>query len=451
MSNINRKKRKVSCLGVLLIACMVVIAGVTVGVNLLFRGSNAPEILGRRYCYYTAGEMGDRIPAGDMVIAEKADHIHTQDIVLYQSISGEYRIAVASLIVETQSNVPDQSGAVYYLTTVANTTAVEIPAERIAGICKQRSPQLGAAVGFLISVAGICAGLVLPCIILALYLIAVIISSREAKEELIDDEQPDLAFVKSIQKKQQEIAERDAERIAQQQPSIFDTPANSTMRRMTDEELARQEEEEAARRAERIAAVRSHMEQRRQTETPDGVPLYTTEVITKTHTMPIPKVNAQPAPQPVPTPTPAEDIPRLTDTGDIALPTQEQLAAEEREKQEERLKKAQAVHNSFMAQEASKPEIAEEPAPAVAEPVPAEIPAPAPEPVQEAAPAEPVPAEPVPEPVPETPAPVAAEPAPAAEKPAPAPEKAPEKERIASASFDDLMSFLNSEQQKLKQ
>ena len=90
------------------------------------------------------------------------------------------------------------------------------------------------------------------------------------------------------------------------------------------------EEEEAARRAERIAAVRTHMEQRRQTETPDGVPLYTTEIITKTHTLSIPKTTDKPlttTQQRPLKPTPTEDIPRLTATGPIQIPTAEQLAA----------------------------------------------------------------------------------------------------------------------------
>ena len=112
---------------------------------------------------------------------------------------------------------------------------------------------------------------------------------------------------------------------------------------MSDEEIAQMEEEEAARRAERIAAVRSHMEQRRQTETPDGVPLYTTEIITKTHTLSIPRVGDQitKTQQRPLRPTPTEDIPRLTATGHLQIPTAEQIAAEKQA--EERMRQAQAL------------------------------------------------------------------------------------------------------------
>ena len=440
MSNITQKKR-VSCLGALLIACMLLIAVCTVSVNLLFRGNNAPSILGKRYCYYTADDMGDRIPAGEVVIAEKADQVNTQDIVLYRTDSGEYRIAVASLIVETSSNVPEQSSAAYYLTTVTNTTAIEVDGENIVGICRQRSPQLGVFVGFLTSTLGILLGLVLPCVILALYLIAVLVRSREDKNDLADDEDTDLAFVKSIQKKQQQIAERDAERLAAQEQS----DPNDPPRRLSDEEFEQQEEEEAARRAERIAAVRSHMEQRRQTETPDGVPLYTTEIITKTHTLQIqhadkPLTTQQPAVRPAAT----GSIPRLTATGHIQIPTEEQLAQEQRERQEQEARLNAARELARAAQEAH----FAQPAP-IAEP---EAPAVTPEP-----PAEPeIPQSAVP--IAETPAaaPEPAAPADASETAAAAPEPAApaaqpvRKPKIASASFGDLMAFLDGEQKKLK-
>ncbi len=446
-----QKKKKVSCLGALLIFCMLLIAASTLTVNLLFRGNRAPRILGKRYCYYTAEDMGDRIPAGEVVIAEETDLIRTQDIVLYRTEDEQYRIAVASLIVETSSTVPEQSSSVYYLTTVTNTTALEVEAENIVGVCKQRSPQLGVLVGFLTGTAGIIVGLVLPCLILLLYLIGLLISNREAAADMMaDDEEPDLAFVKSIQKKQQAIAERDAERLAQTQ----DVPGDDrAQRRLTDEEVARMEEEEAARRAERIAAVRSHMESRRQTETPDGVPLYTTEIITKTHTLSIPKVGDKPltTTQTPLQPTPTGSIPRLTATGHIQIPTEEQLAQEQQ--QDERMRKAQelaraAQNAAFAAKEQQ--EMTAKPEPAAAElEVPAQE-APVPEVHAEETPAAEIPqaeapapiAEPEAQPVPEQPAAPVAEAAPA---PAPAP-----KQRIASASFNDLMAFLNDEQKKLK-
>lgn len=476
-----KKKKGISCLGVLLIFCMLLIAASTLTVNLLFRNNNAPEILGKRYCYYTENDMGDRIPAGELVIAEQPDNVKTQDIVLYRTPDQGYRIAVASLIVETSSTVPDASGTTFYLTTVTNTTAISVSDSDIVGICTRRSPELGVLVGFLTGTAGIIAGLILPCVILILYMIAVIIGNREANRELPEDEDTDLAFVKSIQRKQQEIAERDAERLAKEQqehqstifaPEKPEQPKRSP--RLSDEEIERMEEEEAARRAERIAAVRSHMEQRRQTETPDGVPLYTTEIITKTHTLSIPKVGDKPLTTTQNTapavPASTGSVPRLTATGHLQIPTPEQLAQEEREAEALRMKRAQEIAK------AAQDDVFAAPVKADKEPVqsetvkndtPVQEPVSVPEKVQEIAEdvkqtvqdtvdAAADQAEQIQETVSEVKAdtsaaaPKPADDASAAPAPAPAPAKPVKKQKIASSSFNDLMSFLNNEQKKLK-
>ena len=429
MAKKNKQKKGISCLGALLIFCMLLIAACTVTVNLLFRNGAAPHILGNRYCYYTYDDMGDRVPKGSLVIAEDVNTINMQDIVLYRNDHDEYRIAVASLIVDTSSNVPEQTAKTYYLTTVSESTAVQAEEDAIVGICRRRSPELGVVIGFLTGTIGLIAGLVAPCLILLIYMIAVLAGGKKKDEDINEDEDTDLAFVKSIQQKQQQIAERDAERMAKEkQNQTFDdafydhpdAPAPAKKPHLSDEEIAKLEEEEASRRAERIAAVRTHMESRRQTETPDGVPLYTTEIITKTHTLPIPKTGnekpAKPAPQLKPTPT--SEIPRLTATGHLQIPTAEQIEAERVE--QDRLAKAQALAK------ATQDEAFGMPAPKKTE---KPAPAPAPAPVQEAPAPAPAPAEP-------------------ASAPAPAPAK-PKKQRIASSSFSDLMAFLDDEQKKL--
>ena len=432
MAKNNKRKKGISCLGALLIFCMLLIAACTVTINLLFRNGAAPKILGNRLCYYTYDDMGERVPKGSLVIADEPDQVNMQDIVLYQNEQNEYRIAVASLIVDTSSNVPDQTAKTYYLTTVTNTQAVQAEENAIVGICKRRSPELGMLIGFLTGTIGLVVGLVLPCVILLLYVIAVLAHGKgnDTPNNNIEDEDTDLAFVKSIQQKQQKIAERDAERLAKERQNADDanpsdrkkSAASAPAPELGEEEIARLEEEEAARRAERIAAVRTHMESRRQTETPDGVPLYTTEIITKTHTLSIPKTTDHPVKkQPALKPTPTEDIPRLTATGHLQIPTAEQIEAERKE--QDRLAAAQALAKA--AQDAA----FSEPAPKKEEPAPAPAPA---KPV-EAAPAKPA----EPQKAPETPA-----------KPAPAPAK-PKKQRIASASFEDLMAFLDDEQKKL--
>ena len=349
----------------------------------------------------------------------------------------------------------EQTAKTYYLTTVTNSTAVPAEEKQIIGVCTNRSSQLGWIIGLLTGTVGIAAGLVLPCLILLLYLIAVIASSRDHDLDF-EEEDTDLAFVKSIQQKQQKIAERDAERIAKEKKktqtfddSFYDEDMPKKNPRLSEEEAFRLEEEEAARRAERIAAVRTHMEQRRQTETPDGVPLYTTEIITKTHTLSIPKVGDKPltnAEKPL-KPTPTEDIPRLTATGHIQIPSAQQIE-EEKLAQENRLRHAAALAKAAQDAAFGLPQ-----PPKQAEPTEEQKPEPAKpahkmtvEDILNEGKAAPQPAAEAPAAKPETPA---EQPQPASQPAKKPVKKTVKKPQIASSSFGDLMAFLDNEQKKL--
>ena len=451
----NRQKsnKGISCLGALLILCMLLIAALTGAVNWLFRTGNVPKLFSHYYLYYAADDMGETVPAGSFVIAEETKQISTQEIVLYRDRQNDCRIAVASLIVDSSSTEEEQTAKTYYLTTMTNATAVEVSEDAILGICRNKSSGIGWMIRELTSTYGLVVGLVLPCVILFLYLISAIVRGRDTEPDF-DDEDTDLAFVKSIQQKQQKIAERDAERLAKERKktqtfddAFYDDPnaAPSARERMSDEEIAKLEEEEAARRAERIAAVRTHMEQRRQTETPDGVPLYTTEIITKTHTLSLPKTGDQKltnAEKPL-KPTPTEDIPRLTATGHIQIPSAEQLEKEKKahEAQEDRLRHAAELARA--AQDAAFGDVSprrqkEEPAAPVrkAETVEEILNGgqPAPEPVRKA-------------PAAETSAPAAQ--TPAAKTVKKTVKKVVKKQQIKSSDFGDLMAFLDNEQKKL--
>ena len=418
--NKQERKKAISCLGVLLIVCMLALAGFTAAVNLLFRNGNVPKIGKHYFCYYTEDDMGDRIPSGSLVFAEKITEIRNKSIALYRNTSDQYRIAEISLVVDSASTETDAPAGLYYLTTVKNPTAVAVARGDIIGNCTVFSTELGTMVGFLIGPGGIAAGLILPCLIMILYLLAAMVAAKEEAEQdgdsFDDDDDTDLAFVRSIQKKQQAIAERDAERHAREAGAADTDVLPVKHRRISDEERARLEEEEAERRAERIAAVRSHMEQRRQAaDTPDGVPLYTTEIITKTHTLSIPKAGG-----PLTT-TQQRNAVRVSATGTIQRP---------------------GAATGELPKPVTKP--VAKPAPEVHE-EPAEKPAPKPAPEVREEPAE----KPVPKPAPEVREEPAEKPAPKpVEAPAPAPEE-PDDSPIASASFDDLMAFLNSEEEKL--
>lgn len=406
------RTKAISCLGVLLIVCMLAIAVCTAAVNLMFKGGNVPKLGKHYFCLYTQDDMGSRIPAGSLVIAEEIKEIRNKSIVLYRNTSDQYSIAEISLVVDSASTETTAPATLYYLTTVKEPTAVAVSRGDIIGNCTHFSAEMGTLVGFLTGPGGIAAGIILPCLIMILYLCAAMVAAKEEAaqngEGFDDDGDTDLSFVRSIQKKQQEIAERDAERHAREAGGA-ETDTLPVKHRMSDEELARQEEEEAERRAERIAAVRSHMEQRRQSDTPDGVPLYTTEIITKTHTLSIPK-----------SPLTTTQQRSAVRTGITAAVTAELARAG-----------AKTATGPIPVPAAHAKPAA--PAPAPAEPAKPAAPAPAPaEPAKPAAPA-PAPAEPV---------------KPAAPAPAPAEEEFDSP--IASASYEDLMAFLNSEEEKLK-
>ena len=470
-----RRKKGVSCLGALLMFCMIVLIVCTGTVRLLFRNGNAPKLFGKRYVYYAEDDMGSRVPDGVLVFAEDTDKINTQDIVLYKNAQDQYRIAVASLIVETDSSVEGQSGKTFYLTTVTNTTAFETDSSKVIGICRSFSRELGTLVKIMTGTPGLILLIIMPAAILLFYLLVLLLRRGDsAPEPGTEEADNDLEFVKSIQQKQQQIAERDAERAERERRKtqtfdngFYDEPTEKPAHRLSDEEIAQMEEEEAARRAERIAAVRSHMEQRRQTETPDGVPLYTTEIITKTHTLSIPRVGDQitKTQQRPLRPTPTEDIPRLTATGHLQIPTAEQIAAEKQA--EERMRQAQALaraaqdeafapastggtrFETHSADEEPEQEPAAEPerrpyrsargmtAEEIAELYRKDKPAAAPAPAAVTEPEAPA----------EQSAPSAAE-APA-EPVKKVVKKVVKKSQIASASFDDLMAFLDNEQKKL--
>lgn len=377
------KTKSISALGALLIVCMLLIAGCTIAVNFMFRNGNAPKIGENRYCFYNESDMGDRVPAGSLVIAKPANQLVNHDVVLYRTTSAEYRIAEINLM------LGDGEPVSFYLMTVTNPTAIVVSKDDIVGVCTGRSPELGVTVGFLTGTVGIVIGLILPCVVLLLYLIAVLVAAKENADQqaaLEDDTDTDLAFVKSIQKKQQEIAARDAKRHAREAAEAGEELPAKKQHRLSDEELASLEEEEAARRAERIAAVRSHMEQRRSSDSTDGVPLYTTEIITKTHTLSIPKVSDR-----------------------TMTTTQQRAAVKSSATAEIRAQRVRPVTAQI-----------EVPVKPAEKEKPVETPKPA-APVEEVKPA-PVPA-PIPEPEEDSP--------------------------ITSASFDDLMAFLNSEEDKL--
>lgn len=404
---IKKRRKGASCLGVLLVFCMLILAGCTLGANLLFREDTALKLAGHMYYYNSADDLSSSVPQGSLVIVDAPDTAAAGDVVLYQSTAGTYKIAKVSLILSSNSTAEGiEAESVYYLTNDKSLAAIAVMRSDLVGICKQRSNELGMMVGFLVSKTGILVGLIAPCIILLLYIMALMAAAHETIVEDDDDDDTDLAFVKSIQehKKLQQTGEF---------PKVTesDVPSPSTVashtpakQKRSPEELAAAEEKEAAERAERIAAIRSRMEKRQSTEMPDNVPLFTTEFIARTHTMQIPK-NA--------TATAAENatakraVEQAAKRAEEAKKAADAAAAEEQRKAEE--ERASAMVQSPPASKHSEPALE------------AEIVTPA---QMEAA---------------------------ASKTATPRKRKQPPKKKVEATDFAGLMAFLDDEQKKLDQ
>ncbi len=297
-SKTKKRKKGVSCIGALLILCMLVISICTLSVNLLFRGDKVPKI-GSKMFYFNSSNEVAAVPQNSFVILEKASDVPANSIVLYSSTAGNYKIGKVSLVLESASTVEGiQSEPLYYLTNDVVAESVAVMDDNIVGICKTRSSAIGAVMHFMLDKVGIFIGLIIPCIILLLYIMAIAAMAKEAAADDEDDDDTDLAFVKSIQEKkkiQQTITlstnavKAAADAAAENSAASENNKGAKSFKKFTPEEIAAMEEQEAAERAERIAAIRSRMENRQQTEMPDNVPLFTTEFIAKTHTMSIPK------------------------------------------------------------------------------------------------------------------------------------------------------------------
>lgn len=411
MSDMNQKRERggrVSCLGVLLIVCMLALSAVTLTVNILFRkGAAVPSLFGHRYYRYESADMEPVIPAGTLVIldAEETAAPAVNDIVLYRSTTEGYSIGQVSLVLNstsTEETVDKQP--LYYLTTADNTVAVAVSGGDMVGVCRQQSVELGTIVGFLTGTMGLVLCLILPCVVLLLYLAALFISAREDADDDDDDDDTDLAFVKALQEKKKAL----------EQTNTDDASESEESRSAKEREAA--ETEAAIRRAEKFAAIRKNIEgHRAANHNTSEVPLYTTSQT------PIPTTKQIPAPDP-----------ELMDliAGRSAQKTQSLPKASEAEKES-----ADALIEQLTAAKAEQ-ETAVEPAPEVKPEAAVEV-----VPSVESATKQPA--------APKKTAPAASQKA-AAPKKTPAAKPAAKTSTSSSgANFADLMAMLDAEKKKL--
>lgn len=273
MSNAKNQPRagKASVLGIVVVIFLLLLAAITLSVNLIFRdAATVPKMFGHRYYVYEYDDMESTderatIPAGAMVILDGKDTLApaVNQIVLYNSTTGDCRIGQVSLVLNETPETSSTPQTVYYLTTAKNASAIAVPADDIVGICRQRSTELGAVVRFLTGTAGVVVCMILPCIAVLLYVAALFVAAREDAED-DDDDDTDLMFVKALQNKKKALDQKVA------------TPTEQTAddRDAIAQEAA--ETEAAIRRAEKFAAIRKNIESQRTASGTAELPLYTT-------------------------------------------------------------------------------------------------------------------------------------------------------------------------------
>ncbi|MCR5599809.1 MAG: hypothetical protein K6G33_03565 [Ruminococcus sp.] len=198
------KKKGFSILKFVLILICVILIVLSIVVNIAFSGGKTPKILGNYvYIVKESDNMGSNVTNGAALVAPDAKDLSIAkgDIVLAYPANDPDKLHVLSIF----DIVTAEDGTEKYITSDASNIGSEesIPKEKIAALCTghMESAELGTLISFASSVKGILVLLVLPCVLLVIFLIAKIASSK-------DDDEDDFGFYQYDEKeKQKELSE----------------------------------------------------------------------------------------------------------------------------------------------------------------------------------------------------------------------------------------------------
>ena len=174
---------------VIILLCIISVAA-TLTVNIAFAGGKTPKLMGKYvYVVKETDNMGDNLTVGAALLAPDAANVtlNKGDIVLCYPAAAPTELHVLSIF----DIITAEDGTSRYITSDASNigSTDSIPKSSIAAICTghTQSRELGAFITFALSVKGILSLLVLPCVILLIFLIVRIASSRSTDEEEDDD------------------------------------------------------------------------------------------------------------------------------------------------------------------------------------------------------------------------------------------------------------------------
>ena len=182
------KKKSFSVLKFVIILLCVLLIAASLIANIAFSNGKIPKIF-NNYIYIVSesDNMGDNVNVGSALIAPDAANISIAkgDIVLCYPAAAPTELKLLSIY----DIITSEDGTSRFITSDASNIGSEesITKDSIAAVCTghTESPELGAFITFALTVKGILALLVIPCVILVIFLIAKIASS---KSEDFEDE-----------------------------------------------------------------------------------------------------------------------------------------------------------------------------------------------------------------------------------------------------------------------
>lgn len=169
------------------IICIIFIA-LSLATNIMFNQKHSPNLFGYYIYLLNNQDMGNLLPEGTALISKDADGLEIKqgDIILCHLNEND------DVIIRTvyKTAVDETTGSeVYYLSTANaqddNSVTDFIPKENILALCTgyPQNVNLGRWINFTLNIKGIIIELILPSIILVIFLIAKIASSKDDEDE----------------------------------------------------------------------------------------------------------------------------------------------------------------------------------------------------------------------------------------------------------------------------
>ncbi len=180
------KKKGFSVLKLIITIICIVLIIISVALNIAFSKSSSPKLLGRQIFIVSEenNAIGERLVNGAAILAKDAADVTlaVDDIVLCYPADKPDELCVRSI----SSIITSDDGSERYYTrdSAHEDNSDSITKDKISAVCTgyPQSLELGQFISFATSGKGIIALLLIPCILLVIFLIAKIASSRNSDE-----------------------------------------------------------------------------------------------------------------------------------------------------------------------------------------------------------------------------------------------------------------------------